>query len=409
MKKTKSKHQVRRYLTVFVVIIILAAGVLDVFVARESRVFSITTSSKPLPLQTHTVLGSLKWPTTGQASFGVDNYGVLSTYGEQTPVPTASIAKIMTALSVLKVKPLAVGEEGPTITISATDVQFYNSYVAEDGSVALVTLGEKINEYQALQAMLLPSANNMADTLATWAFGSISNYSAYANKLATQLGLTHSFFSDASGFSPQTTSNATDLFKLGEDALANPLIAQIVSEPAADVPVAGVVKNVDWLLGQDNIIGIKTGNTDQAGGTFLFAARYVYPGSQSLTIVGSILQAPTLQDALDEAVPLLKSVSAQASVKTLVPAGYIVATYKTAWGSTAEAVTTKPVELAMLPSMKPSISLSTQAVSTNTKANQQIGSVSAKLVDNSVSVPVVLNQKISLPTFYWRLTHPFNI
>jgi D-alanyl-D-alanine carboxypeptidase (penicillin-binding protein 5/6) len=45
-----------------------------------------------------------------------------------------------------------------------------------------VQLGEELSEYQALQALLLPSANNIAETLARWAFGSIDAYNAYANQ-----------------------------------------------------------------------------------------------------------------------------------------------------------------------------------------------------------------------------------
>ncbi|MDB5181947.1 MAG: peptidase D-alanyl-D-alanine carboxypeptidase 1, D-alanyl-D-alanine carboxypeptidase, partial [Candidatus Saccharibacteria bacterium] len=108
----------------------------------------------------------IPWPTVGQAAFGADGYGLLATHNEQKPAPTASVTKVITALSVLEKMPLKKGDSGPMITLTDKDVAIYNKYVAKDGAVVPVTAGEKISEYQALQAMMLPSANNIADTTA---------------------------------------------------------------------------------------------------------------------------------------------------------------------------------------------------------------------------------------------------
>src|SRR6266567_6278617 len=99
------------------------------------------------------------WPLTGEGAVGAIGYGVLAASNNQTPQPTASVAKVMNALLILKQHPLQVGEQGPELTMTSNDLDLYNSYVAKDGSVARVTPGEKITEYQLLQAMLLPSAD----------------------------------------------------------------------------------------------------------------------------------------------------------------------------------------------------------------------------------------------------------
>jgi D-alanyl-D-alanine carboxypeptidase (penicillin-binding protein 5/6) len=44
--------------------------------------------------------------------------------------------------------------------------------------------------------------------------------------------------------------------------------------PQVTVPLAGVVYNLDYDLGHDGIVGIKTGFDAAAGGCFLFAARH---------------------------------------------------------------------------------------------------------------------------------------
>jgi D-alanyl-D-alanine carboxypeptidase len=45
---------------------------------------------------------SLAWPDGGQAAVGTLGQGVLAASSNQKPLPTASVAKVMTALAVLK-------------------------------------------------------------------------------------------------------------------------------------------------------------------------------------------------------------------------------------------------------------------------------------------------------------------
>lgn len=112
---------------------------------------------------------SVPLPDYGQSAIGAPGYGVLASHNDTKPVSIASIAKVITALAIIKEKPIPTGTQGPTITLDSTDVEYYNYYSSNDGSVAKVTLGEQLSEYEALETMLLPSANNMADSLARWA------------------------------------------------------------------------------------------------------------------------------------------------------------------------------------------------------------------------------------------------
>ncbi|HYH36522.1 MAG TPA: serine hydrolase, partial [Candidatus Saccharimonadales bacterium] len=258
---------------------------------------------KPLPqltpalaastIKTDVPAGNLAWPAGGQAAVGIKDTQIMQARGTQTPLPIASTAKLITSLSVLKQKPLAPGQQGPLITMTDRDVALYNSYMARDGSVVKVVAGEQISEYQALQAIMLPSANNISDTMAIWAFGSLEAYAAYANEYIKQLGLhdTH-VGSDASGLAPDSTSTAQDLVKLGKVAMQNPVLAEIVGQSTAKLPIVNDVKNVNFLLGTDNIVGVKTGNTEEAGGVFVGAARVNING-KPVTIVTAVAGSPT--------------------------------------------------------------------------------------------------------------------
>ena len=181
--KRRSRHPLRTFLIVFIIL-----GVY-IFWTLLRPLGDIRPVARTLHLQSGSISGPLSWPTKGQAAVGINPSGVLASYGLQTPVPIASTAKIITVLSVLKKYPLKLHQTGPVITMSAADVSLYTNYVAGDGSVVPVTDGETLTQYQMLQAILLPSANNIADSLAIWAFGSLENYAKFANSYARQLGL----------------------------------------------------------------------------------------------------------------------------------------------------------------------------------------------------------------------------
>jgi len=238
--------------------------------------------------------------------------GVLATHGEQAARPTASTAKLITALTVLKKYPLRDGESGPTLTMSRSDIELLVKYTDLDGSeIGKVVVGEKLTEYQMLQAMMLPSANNMADSLAIWAFGSLQAYQEAANNYLAELGLhdTH-VGTDASGLDPSTVSTAHDLVLIGEAAMQNPVLAEIAALPNVNgFPLVGTITNVNTLLGHEGIVGIKTGNSDEAGGVFVFAAKQTLPNGQTVTIVGVVQGLPSLADALQATPPLLRSIT----------------------------------------------------------------------------------------------------
>jgi hypothetical protein len=114
-----------------------------------------------------------------------------------------------------------------------------------------VVAGEVLTERQALQALLLPSANNIAYILARWDAGGRAAFVARMNQAAAQLGMAQTRYTDPSGLDPTTVSTAADQVTLARAAMEVPALAQIVAMPQAMLPVVGLVKNVNALLGQD--------------------------------------------------------------------------------------------------------------------------------------------------------------
>jgi len=384
----------------FLAILLLAAVALGVFsYTRPLPLLQPQYQAVP-PIAAQNV--SLPWPDTGQAAIGAVGFGVLAINHSSQPVPMASVAKIITALAVLKQKPLALGQQGPTITFDSTDISYYQTYASQGGSVAKVVDGETISEYQALQTMLLPSANNVAESLSRWAYGSPEAYVTYANQFAKDLGMTQTTVADASGFSPATTSTARDLVALGQAALGNPVLAQIVGQSQAAVPVAGEIMSTNWLLGSDGFVGIKTGNTDEAGGCYLFATSQTV-GTQNVTIVGAIMGAPSLQAAVNGGQTLADAAKTSFSDTVAVKSGQVVGAYKLPWGGTVEAVAQNNLSAVTWRGTKITPLATLNPLKATTGANSQAGAVYVSAGQKTTTVSVVIRQTIPKPPLEWRL------
>ena len=61
------------------------------------------------------------WSGRAEAAVGLPGTGLLGAHGGGQPVPTASLAKIMTAYVVLSDHSLSAGEPGPAITVTAAN------------------------------------------------------------------------------------------------------------------------------------------------------------------------------------------------------------------------------------------------------------------------------------------------
>jgi D-alanyl-D-alanine carboxypeptidase (penicillin-binding protein 5/6) len=258
---------------------------------------SSSTAESPVDvprLEHRGVLGeappSTVWPADGQAAVQVGQSQVQAG-PNQHPAPIASVAKVMTAYLVLGDHPLAPGQDGPTITLTDADVADTDRRRRQQESVVPIAAGEQLTLRQALQALLLPSANNIAAVLARWDAGSADRFVARMNATARSLGMTHTRYTDPSGYDEATVSTAADQVRIVDRAMRLPMFASIVATPSATLPVAGTVHTTNTLLGHDGFVGVKTGSTAAAGGCFAFRAIRGIDGKRT-TITGVVLGQP---------------------------------------------------------------------------------------------------------------------
>jgi serine-type D-Ala-D-Ala carboxypeptidase (penicillin-binding protein 5/6) len=149
-----------------------------------------------------------------------------------------------------------------------------------------VRTGEQLTERQLLEALLIPSGNNIARLLAVGVGGGESDFIADMNAEARALGMAHTTYTDPSGFDPGTVSTAADQLRVFRRAMRLPVFRRIVSMPAVTLPVAGTLTTFNPLIAAG--YGGKTGSDSAAGGCLAFFTP-VTVGDRRPTAVGVVM------------------------------------------------------------------------------------------------------------------------
>jgi D-alanyl-D-alanine carboxypeptidase (penicillin-binding protein 5/6) len=350
------------------------------------------------------------WPSAGEAAVEVQGLPPLGSSGGSTPLPLASLAKVMTAYVLLKDHPLAVGQPGFSVTITAAQVDDYNQRLAQAESVVPVAAGEQISELQLMQGLLVPSGNNIAELLASYDAGSDGAFVARMNATAAGLGMDHTHYTDPAGLDSTTASTASDQLVLAAKAMADPVFAQIVALPSVILPVAGLVTNFNSAVGQNGYVGIKTGSDSSSGGCLMFADRRTIAG-HPVTILGVVLgQDPggthtqaLITAAVTASDQLVASVAAAISTRTVIPAGRVVAHIANRQGRTVDVITSSPItELGYGGESIPLV-VRMDPVGTTLRAGQAVGRMSAAGVPQTT--PVVAAGTLPSVSLGWKLLH----
>jgi len=382
---------------------VLAVGAFQYF-----RPLPVTAATSVAPAsERFGVASALPWPAGGEAALYLEGAGAIGTSGAQSPIPMASTAKMMTALVVLEDHPLAFGQPGPVITVTRADVATFQAERTQNESVLPVTAGEQLTEYQLLQGLLLPSASNYGDMLARWDLGDVSTFVNRMNTRAAALGMSVTHYADVSGFSPLSVSVPSDLVALARTAMGQPVFAEIVAQPQATLPVAGTVHNLNTLLGQGGIVGIKTGHTDQAGGCFVTAADLSVDGT-SVRVYGAVMGQPNaLEGAFAAMSTLLHGLSPALHLRSIVHRNDVVASYRTPWGEAGSIVADQSVAWVLLDGTNVVRRVSLDELPATLPAGSRVGTLAIEAGAHRADVPLVTATAIQGPDTGWRLTRGF--
>jgi D-alanyl-D-alanine carboxypeptidase (penicillin-binding protein 5/6) len=235
---------------------------------------------------------------------------VLAAHAANRERPIASATKLMTTY-------LALHSLKPSQKLRAPD---YHASSSEESLLDLYA-GEKITVKDLLYAMLLPSANDAAETIADGVAGNEKRFVAQMNRAARRLGLTHTRYANPIGLDdPHNYSSASDLVKLAGILLRNRLFARIVDTPSATLRSGQTVRRVTTrntlLLDEPWVVGVKTGHTSGAGYVLVAAGR-----RNGTTLLSAVLGTSSEERRDAESLKLLDYGFSQYRAKTPVRRG----------------------------------------------------------------------------------------
>ena len=353
---------------------------------------------------------NINWPANSEAAISVNGYSFVNSKDTYSPTPTASVAKLITALMVLQKFPLAKGQQGNTFTITQKEMDIYYNYYSKNGSTSPFRLGEQINEYQLLQSMLIPSSNNAADSLAIWAYGSLSNYAQNANQFLKFNGINNTTVgSDASGYSPDTVSTPTDLLKIASLVAKEPVLMEIVGQKEALIPVGGIMYNYNSLLGKDGINGMKTGNNDETGGVLVTSSDINING-KDITLLTSVMKATSLSAAITKNYDIVKQFRNNFSGSSeIIPFIKNANYYVIPWNKQKIELSIENIpDLQSLNSTDIKVSLSIDNISYKAKKGDEVGSlkITSSVPNVTETIKIYLASTPKSPSNFWLLTHP---
>ncbi|MFD4532477.1 hypothetical protein ACFWNL_10650 [Kitasatospora sp. NPDC058397] len=350
----------------------------------------------------------LAWPAKGQSAAEVVGVGSLGSSGQETPSAIASVTKVMNAYLILQKFPLKKGESGPKITVDKQAAQESGNV---DESRVTLTEGQVLTEYQALELLMLPSANNVARLLARFHSGSEEAFVKLMNETSAKFGMTNTTYADPAGFLADTKSTAKDQLKLAEQVMQDEIFRQIVSTPETSLNNVKISNTNNLINPKTGVIGVKTGSSTPAGGCLMWAAYKEIGGVKRLIIGVTLGQQATSPNPGDGILPTVLKVSgkqiqaAQGGLtgQTVVKKGDVVGTVDDGLGGKVQVVATKDLVVAGFPGITGTVTLDAAKLGHTAKAGQEVGLLRVGAGDDKTEVPVALQSDLNPPSIQSRL------
>lgn len=214
-------------------------------------------------------------------AYDIDSGVILAQKDKNKKLPMASLTKIFTALVILRDHKL---DEEMTVPEGI-------NLSPEDQKLSIKE-GQKYKIEQALRALMIYSANDMAQALAIWDSGSIEKFSDKMNRYAKSWQLKDTHFVNPDGKDdPEQYSSAEDILKASLILLNNKELSLIVNTQKDSIEsVEGKVYNIlntNRLLSTSYVYGIKTGFTANAGQSLA-----AYSSKNNHRIITVVLNSP---------------------------------------------------------------------------------------------------------------------
>lgn len=233
---------------------------------NQNKILGLYSDKKLINKITSTNIAAPVFSATGVIAIDFETGQILLEKNIHQKLSPASTTKIMTAL-------IASEHYQPA------DLLTVNPIDNVGGSNMGLNVGEKLTFRSLLYGMMLNSGNDAAFTIASNYPGGLPAFINAMNSKSSELGLHDSHFDNPAGFDSDThLSSAFDLAMIAREAIKKPQLQRVVSTKETFVSSwtestssgqKHFLKNINELLEDDTILGIKTGFTEKAGENFV--------------------------------------------------------------------------------------------------------------------------------------------
>jgi D-alanyl-D-alanine carboxypeptidase (penicillin-binding protein 5/6) len=229
----------------------------------------------PLPIRT----SATDYSTSAKSALAIDTGTGTILYAKDstTPVPIASVTKLVTALVILS-------RHQPADSVTLPQLPQYQPADERLGLVA----GETYTVADLLRATIINSANDAADTLALADAGSTAKFAARMNAKMAEWGISGTHFNNPTGLVDEGNFATADaLGKIARLTLTNDFMRSIMNQQQATITSATGrtinLQTTNKLLATGEFYGIKTGYTPAAGECFVGLTRI--DGHEVITVI----------------------------------------------------------------------------------------------------------------------------
>src|SRR5437763_5754525 len=342
---------------------------------------------------------------------------VLLAENADKPLPTASMAKMMTALIAMEeIRDGRLKLDTP-VTISARTSKM-------GGSQIYAKQGQVFPMQTLLAALMVQSANDAAEAIAEQIAGSGENFAEIMNQRAKALGMTQTNFYDPHGLpnaaAPQMidTASAHDLAILGMEVMKWPLLreyAKTPSMPFSNGTFTAGLTNPNHLINPGKrdyfpyATGIKTGYSGPAGYCVTASAK---KGDMELVCVVMGARAPYgPNSSFGIASKMFSGAFAQYIIHPAVKKGQVVGSVPVAKGSAASvnAVAAADVKTLLRRGEEGGIKvgLVPTSVTAPVRAGQQVGTIVVTQNGQQINrVPATAANAVEKQP-WWKALWPF--
>jgi D-alanyl-D-alanine carboxypeptidase (penicillin-binding protein 5/6) len=347
----------------------------------------------------------ISWPDDGVSAVGVDGVTTTAASSEGTEA-IASITKLVSVMMVLDRDPFDAGSQGDEHEISYDDRVDYWNFLGRGESAIDVPVGSTLSDYQLMQGALIASAGNYTAKLTREFWPTDESFASAADEWLSENGLDGITVVEPTGIDRGNSADPASLVRLAELAMDDPVIADIVSTESVEIPGVGTIENTNPLLGEDGVVGLKTGGL--VGTYNLLAAEEVAVDDTTVRVYAAVLGQPT--EALRESATadVLAQVAEEASQRQTLAAGTSVGTVTTPWETSSDVVTAADVSVLLWNEATATAETAIE-LGDASSAGDTVGELRLAGPLDSAATELTMTGDLGEPDAWWRLTHPLEL